>query len=88
MGKSKGASPFRELLELHAPETIRFFLLSTHYRRPIDFSDERIREVGTGLDQFYRFFQRYERGGGGDFYTIAAPSGARRAISIQRTTLF
>ncbi len=72
MGKSKGASPFRDLLQQHAPETIRFFLLSTHYRRPIDFSDERIREVGTGLDKFYRFFQRYERVGGGDFYTIAA----------------
>ena len=30
------------------PETIRFFLLSTQYRRPIDFSEERIREVETG----------------------------------------
>ncbi len=73
IGKSKGASPFRELLQQHAAETIRFFLLSTHYRRPIDFSEERIREVGTGLDQFYRFFQRYERVGGSGFYDIAAP---------------
>jgi cysteinyl-tRNA synthetase len=73
IGKSKGASAFRDLLAQHAPETIRFFLLSTHYRRPIDFSDERIREVGTGLDQFYRFFQRYERVAGGNFYAITAP---------------
>ncbi len=59
--RSKGAAAFPELLKRHAPETIRFFLLSTHYRRPIDFSEERIEEVGTGLEQFYRFFKRYER---------------------------
>ena len=59
------------------PETIRFFLLSTHYRRPIDFSEERIREVGAGLATFYRFLKRYERIGGESFYQIAPP--ARRA---------
>ena len=77
LGKSKGAAAFTELLERHAPETIRFFLLSTHYRRPIDFSEARIEEVGTGLDQFYRFFKRYERVTGENFYTIDYPK--RRA---------
>ena len=38
ISKSKGASPFRELLAEYRPETIRFFILSTHYRRPIEFS--------------------------------------------------
>ena len=61
LGKSKGASPFRDLLKNFAGETIRFFVLSTHYRRPIDYSDERISEVEKGLATFYRFFQRYER---------------------------
>ncbi len=70
LGKSKGAAPFRELLARHAPETIRFFLLSTHYRRPIDFSEGRIEEVNTGLEQFYRFFKRYERITGQSFYDI------------------
>jgi cysteinyl-tRNA synthetase len=78
IGKSKGASPFRELIKNHTPETIRFFLLSTHYRRPIDFSEERIREVGTGLDQFYRFFKRYERVTGEPFYDLA-PANRRTA---------
>jgi cysteinyl-tRNA synthetase len=31
-----------DLLDQHSGETIRFFILSTHYRRPIDFSDEEI----------------------------------------------
>jgi cysteinyl-tRNA synthetase len=70
MGKSKGASAFSELLKRHAPETIRFFLLSTHYRRPIDFSETRIEEVNTGLEQFYRFFKRYERITGQSFYDL------------------
>ena len=70
MGKSKGAAPFSELLQRHAPETIRFFLLSTHYRRPIDFSESRIEEVNTGLEQFYRFFKRYERITGESFYQV------------------
>ena len=72
IGKSKGASAFSELLARHAPETIRFFLLSTHYRRPIDFSEERIAEVYTGLDQFYRFFTRYQRATGESFYDLKA----------------
>ncbi|HEX3724931.1 MAG TPA: cysteine--tRNA ligase [Pirellulales bacterium] len=71
LGKSKGAAAFSELLAHHAPETIRFFLLSTHYRRPIDFSETRIAEVGTGLDQFYRFFKRFERLTGQNFYEVA-----------------
>lgn len=77
LGKSKGASAFSELLGRFAPETIRFFLLSTHYRRPIDFSEERIAEVGTGLDQFYRLFKRYQRVTGEDFYAIAAATTRR-----------
>lgn len=78
LGKSKGAAPFADLLKRHAPETIRFFLLSTHYRRPIDFSEGRIEEVGTGLDQFYRFFKRYERITGQSFYKVAFAS--KRAV--------
>ncbi|HVC97869.1 MAG TPA: cysteine--tRNA ligase [Pirellulales bacterium] len=73
MGKSKGASAFRDLLAKYRGETIRFFLLSTHYRRPIDYSEERIDEVEKGLDTFYRFFHRYQRVTGESFYEIDAP---------------
>ncbi len=72
---SAGAKSFLLLLkeEKFQPETVRFFLLSTHYRRPIDFSVERIRSVGTGLDTFYRFFKRYERVTGNSFYALEVP---------------
>jgi len=77
IAKSKGAGAFSEMLHDFQPETIRFFLLSTHYRRPIDFSEERIRQVGTGMAAFYRFFKRYQRVTGESFYAVVAP--ARRA---------
>jgi cysteinyl-tRNA synthetase len=73
ISKSKGAAPFRELLAQFSPEVIRFFILSTHYRRPIDFSEGRIAEVQTGLEGFYRFFKRYERIAGQSFYQIQVP---------------
>jgi cysteinyl-tRNA synthetase len=73
ISKSKGSAPFRELLEQFAPETIRFFLLATHYRRPIDYSLARLHETEAALENFYRFFKRYQRVTGDDFYAIVPP---------------
>ncbi|NQT38626.1 MAG: cysteine--tRNA ligase [Planctomycetes bacterium] len=78
-GKLKGSDGAQSFLELLGqnnldPETVRFFLLSTHYRRPIDFSVERIREVGSGLETFYRFFKRFQRITGRSVYDISPPS--------------
>jgi cysteinyl-tRNA synthetase len=72
ISKSKGASAFRDMLKQFEPETIRFFLLSSHYRRPIDFSFERIEEVGKGLETFYRFAKRFEKITGQNFYYLPA----------------
>ncbi len=74
LGKSKGASAFRDLLKKFSGETIRYFILSTHYRRPIDFSEERIAEQEKALATFYRFFQRYARVAGESLYDLAASS--------------
>ncbi|MBX7074090.1 MAG: cysteine--tRNA ligase [Pirellulales bacterium] len=79
MGKSKGASPFRDLIKEFSPETIRFYLLSSHYRRPIYFSTARIGESATSLETFYRFFERFERVTGHSFYSLKPP--ARRMVS-------
>jgi cysteinyl-tRNA synthetase len=74
MSKSKGNEiVVAELLKRHAPETLRFFLLSTHYRRPIDFSDDRLEEVHRGLDSFYRFFERCQRINKISFYSLQSP---------------
>src|SRR5438552_521640 len=43
-------------------EILRFFLLSTHYRSPLDFSDEALRQARAGLNNFYDLFKRLEEG--------------------------
>jgi len=56
------------LLSEYPPELIRFFVLQTHYRRPIDVSDEALEAARKALNAFYRFFERIERLGGGSPY--------------------
>jgi cysteinyl-tRNA synthetase len=63
-----------DLLRQHNPETVRFLLLSTHYRSPIEYSPERLQEVQRSLESFYRFFERYRRVTGKDFYQVEAPT--------------
>jgi cysteinyl-tRNA synthetase len=59
-----------DLLQKHNPETVRFLLLGTHYRSPIEYSDDRLAEVGRSLQSFYRFFERFERMSGQSFHAL------------------
>jgi cysteinyl-tRNA synthetase len=69
MSKSLGnIRQLKELLEQYHPQCIRFFLLSTHYRRPIDFSDESIEAVQKGMMNIYRLLDRIVRLAGEDVY--------------------
>ena len=63
-----------DLLKQHSPETVRFLLLGTHYRSPIEWGDDRLGEVRRALDGFYRFFERYERITKTSFYALSAPA--------------
>jgi cysteinyl-tRNA synthetase len=71
-----------DLLQRHHPETVRFLLLATHYRSPIEYSDERLIEVGKALQGFYRFFERYERITGESSYqpSVAMADGEDRPV--------
>ncbi|MDD3396019.1 MAG: cysteine--tRNA ligase [Acidaminococcaceae bacterium] len=40
-----------DILEHFEPEVLRFFILSTHYRSPLDFSDERLQEAKKSLSR-------------------------------------
>ncbi|RIZ69038.1 MAG: cysteine--tRNA ligase [Methylococcales bacterium] len=43
----------REVLKQYKPEIIRFFILSSHYRSPLNYSDEQLNEAGTALKRLY-----------------------------------
>lgn len=64
----------------HPPEVVRFFLLSTHYRSPIDFSLENIAATGKSMEGFYRLFETFERITGTSFYALVAAQ--RRGDSV------
>jgi cysteinyl-tRNA synthetase len=54
MSKSLGNFfTIREVLNTFDPDVLRLFLLSTHYRSPIEFSDEQLRETESSLDRYY-----------------------------------
>ncbi len=42
-----------EALKQYHPEAIRLFLLSKHYRGPVDFSDSAMNDAAAGLDRMY-----------------------------------
>ena len=47
-----------DLLALNHPEVIRYFLIASHYRSPVDFTGERLLEAQKRLDYFYGLLQR------------------------------
>jgi cysteinyl-tRNA synthetase len=54
MSKSLGNFfTIREVLELFDPEVLRFFILQAHYRSPLDYSDQNLREAQAGLTRIY-----------------------------------
>ena len=58
---SGNAVRVRELIEQNGSELIRYLLLTTHYRRPIDFSGEVMESSRKGLSVFQRLFERIAR---------------------------
>jgi cysteinyl-tRNA synthetase len=54
MGKSLGNFvTIKDALQRHEPMTIRFFILSSHYRSPTDFSEVALEAAGKGLERLY-----------------------------------
>jgi cysteinyl-tRNA synthetase len=51
----------RQLLDAHGPDLLRYLLLSTHYRRPIEFTEEALANCKKALSVFTRLFERIER---------------------------
>jgi cysteinyl-tRNA synthetase len=59
MSKSLGNFfTIKEVLERYDPEVVRFFILSTHYRSPIEFSDEQLKEAEVSIDRYYTTLTR------------------------------
>jgi len=59
MSKSKGNfETVNELLKKHPKEVLRFYLLSGHYRQPLEFSDKMLKQSEAGVARISEFFQK------------------------------
>ncbi|PYN35343.1 MAG: cysteine--tRNA ligase [Candidatus Rokuibacteriota bacterium] len=55
MSKSLGnVLTIREFVKRHAPDAFRLFVLGTHYRHPVDFAEERVRDSARALERLTR----------------------------------
>jgi cysteinyl-tRNA synthetase len=62
MSKSLGNFlTIRDALQMYHPEVLRVFLLSKHYRSPLDFSKSAVLGLQTGLVRMYRTLQRLDQ---------------------------
>ena len=61
---------FEDVVREVDPAVIHFYLLSTHYRSPIEFNEDRLAEAGKGLGRLVETRDRVE--------TILGPEGPRR----------
>ena len=100
---SKSAGNFftvKEILEKYSGEVVRFFLLQTHYRSPLDFSEERIIEaqtaynrLATSKDYLFDLIKKIDNGdmgfsGVGSTAITVSKAGGLAEISERLLTLF
>ena len=65
MSKSLGnIFTIREALKKYSPEVLRFFLLMTHYRKPLDFSEEGIKNAQETLNYIINTVENLKEGAG------------------------
>ncbi len=50
----------KDILKSYHPDSVRLFLLSNHYRSPIDYTDKAMEEADAGLDKIYSLIKRVE----------------------------
>ena len=80
MSKSLGNFfTLRDVLGKVKPEALRFFFASSHYRSPIDYSDQSLAEAKAGLDRLYRVKEKAESCRAAGVAPTALPEGEEYA---------
>ena len=66
----------KDVLEHYSPDALRYFLISNHYRIPLDFSDERLEEMTRSLERLGTSIDNV-------LELLAMPAGAKSDTSAQ-----
>ena len=80
MSKSLGNFfTIRDVLQLFDAETLRFFILSAHYRSPLDYSDQNLLEARAGLTRIHEALANLDAVPAAPAGDLAPPSAAELA---------
>ena len=83
MSKSKGNFfTVKDILKKYPGEVVRFFILQTHYRSPLDFSEERLIEAQTSLGRLQNTREYIEELRGRDGAGESAKDLAEKAQAL------
>ena len=69
----------KEMIKHYHPEALRLFLLSKHYRSPVDFTDKAMNEAVSGLDKIYGLLERIEK----QFGPVSGKDKTRNTTAFQ-----
>lgn len=79
MSKSLGNFfTIRDILDKYDAEVIRLFLTSSHYRSPIEFSQEQLHDAEASLDRYYTTVSRID-----DFLSHDATGNGQKASGVK-----
>jgi len=66
----------REILDKFHPTTVRFYLIETHYRSPLDFDYDKIEESGRALDRIKNTYNQLK-----NYQEPASPNEEEKKVS-------
>jgi len=90
MSKSLGnILTIKDMLSKYHPEVLRLFFLSSHYRNPIDYSEQALKDCEAGLDRFYSTVERVEeiKGQGSSLSLQAVSREGNGRVKILKTEI-
>ncbi len=86
MGKSLGnARSLKQIFERHEAMTVRLYILRSHYRSPLDFSDEGLSSAKSAMDRLRELGARL---GGSDGRPSTLPGGAASELAAGTAAAF
>ncbi len=89
MSKSLGNFfTIKEVLSRYDSEVLRFFLMSAHYRSPIDFSDQNLTEAEAGLARIYTALSGVNAALSSKPNVDGAPAGEAEAELVEKVAGF
>lgn len=74
----------RDVLKKFSPDTVRFFILNTHYQSPLDFNDQALEDANRGLERIRNAISGIESRIKSPLAGAATIMGVRERLEVSR----